>query len=94
MGKQRKSREGYLRAAQAIHDKAIEGIKAEIDRQGLTYYRIAKESGISSAALSRFRQPGGTLRTQSLFVLLHYLGIELVNHEGTALGILDVNNAS
>lgn len=94
MGKQRKSREGYLRAAQAIHDKAIEGIKGEIDRQGLTYYRIAKESGISSAALSRFRQPGGTLRTQSLFVLLHYLGIELVNRDGTALGILDVNGSS
>lgn len=93
MGKQRKSREGYLRAAQAIHDKAIEGIKGEIERQGLTYYRIAKESGISSAALSRFRQPGGTLRTQSLFVLLHYLGIELVNPDGTALGILEVNGA-
>ncbi len=85
MAKQRKSREGYLRAAQAIHDRTIEAVKGEIDRQGLTYYRIAKESGISSAALSRFRQPGGTLRTQSLFVLLHYLGIEMVNHEGTPL---------
>jgi hypothetical protein len=94
MGKQRKSREGYLRAAQAIHDKAIEGVKGEIERQGLTYYRIAKESGISSAALSRFRQPGGTLRTQSLSVLLHYLGIELVNRDGTPLGILDVNGSS
>jgi hypothetical protein len=92
MGKQRKSREGYLRAAQAIHDKAIEAIKAEIERQGLTYYRIAKESGISSAALSRFRQPGGTLRTQSLFVLMHYLGIEMLNHEGASLGILEVNS--
>jgi transcriptional regulator with XRE-family HTH domain len=92
MGKQRANREGYVRAAHAIHNKAIEAVKREINRQGLTYYRIAKESGISSAALSRFRQPGGTLRTQSLFVLLHYLHIELVNPEGVPLGILDVSS--
>ena len=92
MGKQRKSREVYLRTAQTFHNRAIDAIKREIDRQGLTYYRIAKESGISSAALSRFRQPGGTLRTQSLFVLLHYLQVELTNHEGTPLGILDEND--
>jgi hypothetical protein len=92
MGKQRNIREDYLKKAQAVHDRAIEAIKAEIDRRGLTYYRVAKESGISSAALSRFRQPGGTLRTQSLFVLLHYLGIEMVNGEGTPLGVLETTS--
>jgi DNA-binding phage protein len=74
-----------------IHDHVMEAIKCEIDRQELTYYRIAKEAGISSAALSRFRRPGGTLKTQSLLALLHYLEIELVSREGTSIGLRKIN---
>jgi hypothetical protein len=68
--------------AQRIHSAATDAIKAEIERQGLSCYRIAKDTGISPAALSRFSQPGGTLKPQSLFVLLDYLGVDLVARDG------------
>lgn len=74
-----------------LHDHVMEAIKAEIACRNLTYYRIAKEVGISTAALSRFRQPGGTLKTQSFLALLHYLGIDLVNRDGETLGLTRID---
>ncbi|MCL4191774.1 MAG: helix-turn-helix domain-containing protein [Thermoguttaceae bacterium] len=67
-----------LAAAKSLHDAATSAIKAEIERRGLTYYRISKDTGISSAALSRFRKPGGTIKSESLFMLLDYLGVRMV----------------
>ncbi|NLY01153.1 MAG: hypothetical protein GXY83_34100 [Rhodopirellula sp.] len=89
MGATRQPQDG--KAGKQIHDAVMEAVKEEIGRQGLTYYRIAKEAGISPAALSRLRQPGGTLKTESFLTLLHYLGIELTDSNGKAIGLLDVS---
>lgn len=70
-----------------LHDHVMEVIKSQIECRNLSYYRISKEVGISSAALSRFRQPGGTLKTQSFLALLQYLGIELVSRDGESVGL-------
>ncbi|HID78654.1 MAG TPA: XRE family transcriptional regulator [Planctomycetaceae bacterium] len=65
-----------------IHSAVTEAIRAEIARQNLTYYRIAKDTGISPSALSRFSRPDGTLSAENLLVLLDYLGIDLVSRDG------------
>lgn len=89
MGEKRSSTDEHAEHAQALYDAAAEAIRAEIERQGLTYYRIAKDTGISSAALSRFRRPGGTLKTQSLFMLLDYLGVDLVCRDGDGRAVFE-----
>lgn len=82
MAKKRQSGGDHSGAACSLHKTVTEAIKAEIRRKELSYYRIAKETGISSAALSRFRRPGGTLKAESMLVLFDYLGIDLVIRDG------------
>lgn len=87
MGKPASGDGEELAAAKFLHDAATSAIKAEIERRGLTYYRISKDTGISSAALSRFRKPGGTIKSESLFLLLDYLGVKMVcdGHSSTVV---------
>jgi hypothetical protein len=93
MGKTRNITDEQPEHARVLHDRITGALRDEIRRQGLTYYRIAKDTGISSAALSRFRQPGGTLKTQSLFVLLDYLGVDLVCRDGEGTKVFKARRA-
>jgi DNA-binding phage protein len=62
------------------HDvaKLLDAIRREIERSGLTRYRIAKESGVSAGQLSRLvnNERGMTLDTVER--LVDYLGLEVV----------------
>jgi plasmid maintenance system antidote protein VapI len=51
-------------------------IREEIDRQGLTQYRIAKDLGIAQTGVLKFLAGGG-LRVDTAVRLLDYLGMEL-----------------
>ena len=62
---------------QAMYDDTVAKIKAEIDRQGLSDYRIAKDLEISQSVMTRFRCNKGTLSSEVLFKLMNYLGIFL-----------------
>jgi hypothetical protein len=64
----------------SVHDRFMNSIKGEILKRGLSNYRIAQDTGISAAALSRFSKPGGTIKAESLFVLLDYLDVALFQH--------------
>jgi predicted transcriptional regulator len=48
-----------------------------MESSGQTRYRIAKETGLSQAALSRFVHGERGLSLQSLETLLNYLGLEV-----------------
>jgi transcriptional regulator with XRE-family HTH domain len=52
-------------------------LRDEIERQRLTQYAIARETGIKQPSLSRFLN-GGSLKIETAALLLDYLGYELV----------------
>lgn len=52
-------------------------LRNEIQRRNLTQYRIAADTGIKQASLSRFLR-GGSLRMETVGKLLDYLGYRLV----------------
>jgi transcriptional regulator with XRE-family HTH domain len=54
-----------------------EQIKAVMDKEGVTAYRVSKDTGIDQASLSRFFSGGGMLLMESLIALLDYLGYDL-----------------
>lgn len=53
-----------------------EVLRSEIQRRGLTQYRIAKDTGIPQPTMSRFLR-GGSLRLETVATLLDYLGFEV-----------------
>lgn len=60
-----------------------EQLKSAIAESGKTRYRIAQESGLSEAALSRFVNGERGLTTASLDALADVLGLELVKRKPT-----------
>lgn len=71
--------------AKAKETAYLDVVRAEIERRGISRYRIWKDTKISQSALARFWKPEGTIGTASLCVLLDYLGIQLVGHGGKPL---------
>lgn len=63
----------------------LNAVRNEIERRGITRYRISKDTGISQTALWRFWKAGGTIGTPSLCVLLEYLGIQFMGRDGKPL---------
>lgn len=55
-----------------------EHLRAAIEAAPVTRYRIAKETGVTQAALSRFVVSGRSLDLASVDKLAAYLGLELV----------------
>ena len=58
-----------------------ERLRGAIESAGVTRYRIAKETGVSEAALSRFVHGKQGLDLSSADKLAAYLGLELVKLE-------------
>jgi transcriptional regulator with XRE-family HTH domain len=56
-----------------------EQVRKAIDAAGVTRYRIAKETGISESALSRFMSGERELSLPSVDRLADYLGLSLCN---------------
>jgi transcriptional regulator with XRE-family HTH domain len=54
-----------------------EQIKAVMEKQGVTAYRISKETGVDQASLSRFFSGDGMMLVERLNKILDYLGYEL-----------------
>lgn len=54
-----------------------EQIGALIQEQGLTSYRIAKDTGVSEATLSRYLRGRGGISLETLELILGRLGYEL-----------------
>ena len=59
-----------------------DALKAAIKNSGLTRYRIAQDTGIREASLSRFMAGKTSLRLDRADVLAEYLGLELVKRRG------------
>jgi len=55
-----------------------EALRAAIDESGVTRYRIAKETGLQEASLSRFMSGETSLRLDKADAIAEYLGLELV----------------
>ncbi len=60
-------------------------LRAAIEESGLSNYAIAKRTGVSKSALSRFWLDG-TLRLESAEKLAVYFGLELVPKAGGTAG--------
>lgn len=56
-------------------------LKDAISKAEVTRYRIAKETGISESALSRFMSGERGLSMEALDRLLEYLGLEVVERK-------------
>jgi len=54
----------------------IETIKKQIEKRGLSRYRISQETGVDQATLSRLIQ-GKTITVKTADILLEYFEIEL-----------------
>jgi plasmid maintenance system antidote protein VapI len=53
-------------------------LRATIQRSGLTYYRLAKATGIDEASMGRFARGEAHIRTDKADKLAAYLGLHLV----------------
>jgi transcriptional regulator with XRE-family HTH domain len=53
-------------------------LRAAIQRSGLTYYRLAKATGIDEASMGRFARGEAHIRTDKADRLAAYLGLRLV----------------
>jgi transcriptional regulator with XRE-family HTH domain len=53
-------------------------LRAVIQRSGLTYYRLAKATGIDEASMGRFARGESHIRTDKADRLAAYLGLHLV----------------
>jgi transcriptional regulator with XRE-family HTH domain len=53
-------------------------LRSTIEQSGVTHYRIASETGIPAASLSRFMAGNTSLRLDRADVLAQYLGLRLV----------------
>lgn len=60
-------------------------LRDEIERQQLTQYAIARETGIKQPSLSRFLN-GGSLKIETAALLLEYLGYDLVERRKSKRG--------
>ena len=59
--------------------KTIEDqVRDEIKRQGLSCYRIAKETGLNESTIGRFVNARKPMRADSLDYIVALLGMELV----------------
>lgn len=54
-----------------------ESLRREIERSGITRYRIAQDTGIAESQLSRFISGQVGLRQETIDKLAAYLGLEL-----------------
>lgn len=61
----------------------LDKVRAEVRRQKVTGYRVAKETGISEPAVSRFLNGAG-VRAEHLDRMAQYLGLELVRSDELA----------
>lgn len=52
-------------------------LKAEIERSGLSIYRIAKDAGIRPEVLYRFREGRQTLKLETVDLIAPVLNLEL-----------------
>jgi len=52
-------------------------LRQAIDRSGLSLYRIAKDTGLTSQSLLRFQRGETSLRLDRADLLAEYLGLEL-----------------
>ena len=59
----------------------IEIIKKEIETSDKTRYRIAQDTGVSEAQLHRLMN-GGSLKANTVGVLLEYFGYEIRTKKG------------
>ena len=55
-------------------------LKAAIEKCGLTYYRIAKDTGIDETNLGRFMRGDMSIRLDKADILAAYLGLRLVSN--------------
>ena len=53
-------------------------LRRTINESGLSFYRIAKDTGITSQSLLRFQRGDQSLRLDKVDVLAEYLGLQLV----------------
>jgi plasmid maintenance system antidote protein VapI len=56
-------------------------VRAEIRRQGLSCYRIARETGLNGATIGRFVNAKKPVRSDSLDYIVSLLGLELVRSD-------------
>ncbi len=54
----------------------IETIRKQIEKSGLSRYRISQDTGVDQATLTRLMQ-GKTITVETADILLKYFGIEL-----------------
>lgn len=52
-------------------------IKGEMRRRGISLKKLSKDAGFTRSALRRFLEGDGTISTNSLFLILGALGVEL-----------------
>lgn len=62
--------------------KVLDEIRTAIRTSGETRYRIAKETGISQAQLSRLMSGERGLSIEALELLADYLGLEIIIRPG------------
>ncbi len=58
----------------------IETIKKQIEKSGLSRYRIWQDTGVDQATLCRLMQ-GKTITVETADILLKYFGLELTRKE-------------
>ena len=59
-----------------IGSMIIEILRKQIEKSGLTRYRISHDTGVDQATLTRLMQ-GKTITVETADILLRYFGIEL-----------------
>lgn len=67
-----------------LYTQACDRIRQEIEARGITYYRVARDTGISCATLSRFRNSRCSIRLKHYLVLCDYLGLNDQNDQKEA----------
>ena len=65
-------------AKKSKRPKLSEQVREAVEASGLSRYRIAKETGLYEATLSRFMSGERGLTLKALDVLAEYLGLEIV----------------
>lgn len=55
----------------------LETIKNEIEKSGLSRYRISKDTGVDQATLSRLMSSGRGISVETADMLFEYFGIEV-----------------
>ena len=60
-----------------VRGMVIETLRKQIEKSGLSRYRISQDTGVDQATLCRLMQ-GKTITVETADILLKYFGLELV----------------